>query len=91
MKSNFRSIKLLGLTLLLMLLGIINQVYAASVSNTRTLVTGLTIQEILDDPTTLDGDVIEIDVASGYTPEATVNVSKKVTIVAINGTTTLPI
>jgi gliding motility-associated-like protein len=74
-----------------MLLGIINQVYAASVSNTRTLVTGLTIQEILDDPTTLDGDVIEIDVASGYTPEATVNVSKKVTIVAINGTTTLPI
>ncbi len=58
------------------------------VQNTRTLASASTIQEIIDDVNTLDGDIINVDGA--YVPETGLVLSKKVTLVGVNGTAVLP-
>lgn len=63
-----------------------SQVNGQSVRNPRTLDSNTTIQSIIDNPLTLDGDTIFVDASAGYSPEASVTVSKKLVIIALNGT-----
>jgi gliding motility-associated-like protein len=91
MKNYSSSFKSAGITLLIMFLGLFSELVAAGfpVTNQRTNATGATIQAILDDPLTLDGDVILVDLSAGYVTEANVDVSKQVTLQGVNGVATL--
>ena len=89
MKNYCSSFKSAGITLLLMFLGLFSELVALPVTNQRTNATGSTIQAILDDPLTLDGDVILVDLGAGYVTEANVTVSKQVTLQGVNGVATV--